>query len=96
MPGRFAADDGGMKDGRPGIPTTEEVLDAAPEPVTIEGARQWIRDFRAASGRRIVVLDDDLTGSQSVHNVDVVTPLELKEYESHRSTVSIHHHRQGE
>ena len=35
--------------------------------------RARIRQLRAALGRRLVVLDDDPTGSQSVHGVPVVT-----------------------
>ncbi len=38
--------------------------------------RERIRTARALSGRRIVVLDDDPTGSQSVHGVEVVTTFE--------------------
>ena len=38
-------------------------------------ARQRIRALHAASGRRIAVLDDDPTGSQSVHDVEVVTSI---------------------
>ena len=51
-----------------------------PEPVRLAGARQRIRDYRAATGRRTAVLDDDPTGSQSVHGVSVVTVLEAAEY----------------
>jgi len=36
-------------------------------------ARERIRRASAASGRRIAVLDDDPTGSQTVHGVAVVT-----------------------
>lgn len=39
------------------------------------GARSRIRAWRAEHGRRIAVLDDDPTGSQSVHDVQVVTVL---------------------
>jgi uncharacterized protein YgbK (DUF1537 family) len=46
-------------------------------PVRVEpGARARIRAAHAASGRRIAVLDDDPTGSQTVHGVGVVTMLE--------------------
>jgi uncharacterized protein YgbK (DUF1537 family) len=44
---------------------------AAPRPVP--GARQRIREMNARAGRRIVVLDDDPTGSQVVHDVPVLT-----------------------
>jgi hypothetical protein len=36
-------------------------------------ARQRIRKALADAGRRIAVLDDDPTGSQTVHDVAVVT-----------------------
>ncbi len=43
-------------------------------PVRVEpNARQRIRTALADSGRRIAVLDDDPTGSQTVHDVAVVT-----------------------
>ena len=46
-------------------------------PVRVEpDARARIRAAHAASGRRIAVLDDDPTGSQTVHDVAVVTVLE--------------------
>ena len=38
-------------------------------------ARARIRQWRAARWRRLVVLDDDPTGSQSVHDVQIVTAL---------------------
>lgn len=37
-----------------------------------ERAREQIRDIRVASGRRAIVLDDDPTGSQAVHDVELV------------------------
>ena len=40
-----------------------------PPPLVIDGARERIRD----AGRRIAVLDDDPTGSQTVHDVAIVT-----------------------
>jgi uncharacterized protein YgbK (DUF1537 family) len=60
--------------------SAEEVLAAAP-PVRHEpGARERIRAANAAAGRRIAVLDDDPTGSQTVHDVSVVTVFEADEY----------------
>ncbi len=53
---------------------------AVPPPLVVPGARERIRRARAAGGRRLVVLDDDPTGSQAVHDVSVVTapdPAEL-------------------
>ena len=44
------------------------------------GARTRIRAWREASGRRIAVLDDDPTGSQTVQDVNVVTVLEDQQY----------------
>jgi uncharacterized protein YgbK (DUF1537 family) len=40
------------------------------------GVRRAIREHNRASGRRIAVLDDDPTGSQSVHDVGVVLDLD--------------------
>jgi len=64
------------------LPTerTAELLAAAP-PVRHEpGARDRIRAAHLAAGRRIAVLDDDPTGSQTVHDVSVVTVFEDDEY----------------
>ncbi len=44
----------------------------APPPLVIDGARERIR----AAGRRIAVLDDDPTGSQTVHDVAIVTVID--------------------
>ena len=61
-------------------PSAEEVFAAAP-PVRHEpGARDRIRAAHAAAGRRIAALDDDPTGSQTVHDVSVVTVFEDAEY----------------
>lgn len=57
-------------------------LDGLPAPLVVAGARERIRAARRASGHRIVVLDDDPTGSQSVHDVQVVTVLDRAEYAS--------------
>jgi 3-hydroxyisobutyrate dehydrogenase len=58
----------------------EELVAAAP-PVRHEPrARGWIRAAHAAAARRIAVLDDDPTGSQTVHDVSVVTVFENAEY----------------
>jgi uncharacterized protein YgbK (DUF1537 family) len=42
------------------------------EPFRMAGARQSIRDSHQRTGRRLLVLDDDPTGSQAVHGVEVV------------------------
>src|SRR6476659_3544014 len=61
-------------------PTAAEVLAAAP-PLRVEpDARERIRAANAAAGRRIAVLDDDPTGSQTVHDVSIVTVFEVDEY----------------
>ena len=52
----------------------------APRPLVLEHARAEIRRLRAEAGRRIAVLDDDPTGSQTVHAVEVVTVLDEAEY----------------
>ena len=44
------------------------------------GARGRIRAANVAAGRRIAALDDDPTGSQTVHDVSVVTVFEDAEY----------------
>src|SRR5919202_1259616 len=62
------------------VPSAADVLAATP-PVRIEPeARQAIRASHARTGRRIAVLDDDPTGSQTVHDVSVVTVLDETEY----------------
>jgi len=54
----------------------EALTAAAPPPLVIPDARQRLRDAHVRAGRRIAVLDDDPTGSQSVHGVSVVLALE--------------------
>ncbi|MDY7102305.1 MAG: four-carbon acid sugar kinase family protein [Actinomycetota bacterium] len=44
--------------------------------------RARVRDARRASGAWLVALDDDPTGSQSVHGLDLVTVFEPAEYEA--------------
>jgi uncharacterized protein YgbK (DUF1537 family) len=56
------------------------VLDEWP-PVRVErDARSRIRAAHLRAGRRIAVLDDDPTGSQTVHQVAVVTGFEPEDY----------------
>jgi len=62
------------------IASAAAVFGALPELREEPGARERIRAARAATGRRIAVLDDDPTGSQSVYDVNVVTRLEAAEY----------------
>jgi hypothetical protein len=40
-------------------------------PTKVAGARRLVREANVASGRRMLVLDDDPTGSQAVHGVEV-------------------------
>ncbi|HEY4792381.1 MAG TPA: four-carbon acid sugar kinase family protein, partial [Actinomycetes bacterium] len=57
-------------------------------PVRVEpDARRRIRRALAEAGRRIAVLDDDPTGSQTVHDVDVVTVFEPDEIAAGLSSV---------
>ncbi len=57
-----------------------EILDAAPAPLVIDGARERIRQTNVETGRRIAVLDDDPTGSQSVHDVEIALSLDRELY----------------
>jgi len=50
-----------------------EYLASQPPELHIEGAVDEIRRRVAESGRRVVVLDDDPTGVQSVHGIPVLT-----------------------
>ena len=58
----------------------EDVLAEAPPVRREPAARERIRALNVAAGRRIAVLDDDPTGSQTVHDVSVVTVFEASEY----------------
>jgi uncharacterized protein YgbK (DUF1537 family) len=58
------------------LTTAAEVLDALPEPRVVPQARARIRSAHLASGRRIAVVDDDPTGSQSVHGVALLTTMD--------------------
>ncbi|HWT25362.1 MAG TPA: four-carbon acid sugar kinase family protein [Solirubrobacteraceae bacterium] len=62
------------------LPAAAAVFGAAPAAHPVADARARIRAANAAAGRRIAVLDDDPTGSQSVHRVAVVTVLDPAEY----------------
>ncbi|WP_245631574.1 four-carbon acid sugar kinase family protein [Curtobacterium ammoniigenes] len=57
------------------------LLDRQPPELIVPEARSTIRHANVASGRRFAVLDDDPTGSQSVHDVSLVTALDRVEYE---------------
>lgn len=58
------------------------LLDAAPAELVLPNARAKITADNRRAKRRIAVLDDDPTGSQSVHGVQIVTVLEPAEYRS--------------
>src|ERR687885_2901500 len=62
------------------VPSAADVLAPAPAVRIEPEARQQIRASHARTGRRIAVLDDDPTGSQTVHDVSVVTVLDETEY----------------
>jgi hypothetical protein len=62
------------------LPSAAAVLAAAPPLRAEAGARQRIRDANVTTGRRIAVIDDDPTGSQTVHDVGVVTVFDDAEY----------------
>lgn len=68
---------------RDSLPPASEVFGGLPEPrPDDEALRAAIRAIRAADGRVLGVLDDDPTGSQAVHGVQVVTVLEEDAYEA--------------
>lgn len=57
-----------------GAPTEMSALRTrAPAPLVIDDARLKIREANLASGTRVIFLDDDPTGSQSVQGVPVLT-----------------------
>ncbi len=63
------------------LPTAAEVLAGLPAPrPDDEQLRESIRAMRADDGLLLGVLDDDPTGSQSVHDVQVVTVLDEEAY----------------
>ncbi len=62
---------GGEASGRP--VDEREYLAAQPPERRVEGILEEIRSRVAGSGRRVIVLDDDPTGVQSVHGVPVLT-----------------------
>jgi len=65
---------GPSKEGASGRPMDERgYLASQPPELRIEGALEEIRRRVVVSGRRVVVLDDDPTGVQSVHGVPVLT-----------------------
>ena len=68
---------------RDSLPAASEVFAGLPDALPDdEGARESIRALRAADGLLLGVLDDDPTGSQAVHGVQVVTVPEERAYEA--------------
>lgn len=51
----------------------EDNIAELPLPLTIENARNKIRDFNSSKEQWIIVLDDDPTGCQTVYNVPILT-----------------------
>jgi uncharacterized protein YgbK (DUF1537 family) len=65
------------------LPTAPEVLAGLPPALPDDGRlRESVRAMRAADGLLLGVLDDDPTGSQAVHGVQVVTVLEQDAYQA--------------
>lgn len=58
----------------------DDVLGSLPEELVLPDARPRIRAAHLEASRRIAVLDDDPTGSQTVHGVSVVLVLDAAEY----------------
>jgi uncharacterized protein YgbK (DUF1537 family) len=58
----------------------QETVAATPPLRREPGARERIRAGNVASRRRIAILDDDPTGSQTVHDVSIVTVFETDAY----------------
>ena len=68
---------------RESLPAASEVLAGLPEALPDDAAlRESIRALRVADGLLLGVLDDDPTGSQAVHDVQVVTVLEENAYQA--------------
>ncbi|MBG6237224.1 uncharacterized protein YgbK (DUF1537 family) [Mycetocola sp. CAN_C7] len=64
-----------MSDSTEPLPTrsADQLRAAVPDAREIAGARARIRDANASARRWVIVLDDDPTGSQSVHDTPVLT-----------------------
>jgi uncharacterized protein YgbK (DUF1537 family) len=74
---------------RESLPAAAEVFAELPDALPDDDAlRESIRAVRAADGLLLGVLDDDPTGSQAVHDVQVVTVLEENVYETALSGVA--------
>jgi uncharacterized protein YgbK (DUF1537 family) len=77
-----------LAEGRAGLPwdrlpSASEVFAGLPRALPDDGGlRESVRAMRAADGLLLGVLDDDPTGSQAVHGVQVVTVLEEDAYQA--------------
>jgi len=77
-----------LTEGRAGLPrdrlpTASEVFVGLPRALPDDGGlRESVRAMRAADGLLLGALDDDPTGSQAVHGVQVVTVLEEDAYQA--------------
>jgi len=69
-----------MTCGRKGVDADGSRSSRSAAELIVPKTRETIRRHLIESDRRIAVLDDDPTGSQSVHGVQVVTVLERAEY----------------
>ena len=58
---------------KPAATTLAQLVDAQVPPLRLARARERVRSINAVTRRHVVVLDDDPTGSQVVHNVPVLT-----------------------
>ena len=80
--------DRSLREGRAGLPwdrlpAASEVFAGLPRALPDDGGlRESVRSMRAADGLLLGVLDDDPTGSQAVHGVQVVTVLEEDAYQA--------------
>ncbi|HTP58530.1 MAG TPA: four-carbon acid sugar kinase family protein, partial [Spirochaetia bacterium] len=52
--------------------TLEQKLATLPPPLRVPGARRTLREALRASGAKLVAIDDDPTGTQTVHDVPVL------------------------
>jgi len=80
--------DPSLTEGRAGLPwdrlpAASEVFAGLPRALPDDGGlRESVRAMRAADGLLLGALDDDPTGSQAVHGVQVVTVLEEDAYQA--------------
>ncbi|AWB85542.1 hypothetical protein C3E77_02115 [Mycetocola zhujimingii] len=61
--------------------TMQELSTGLPDPLTIPDARRRIREAYESGNRWVIVLDDDPTGSQTVHDTPVLTSWDADDLE---------------